>query len=237
MVRKGNGGVMSIKTPGLDLAAIRKDFPGLDQRVHGVPLVYLDSAATTQKPSVVIDAIDRFYRLDCSNVHRGVHELSQRATSMYEDARMAVKRFINARTEREIVFVRGTTEAINLVANSYGRSHLKAGDEILISALEHHSNIVPWQLLSAQTGARLVVAPINDSGELMLEEFERRLTTKTGLIAIAHVSNALGTILPVREIIRMAHANDVPVLVDGAQAVSHFGVDVRELGCDFYAFS
>src|SRR5262249_50624101 len=154
-----------------------------------------------------------------------------------ESARGSVRRFINAANEREIIFVRGTTEAINLVASSYGRSHLNAGDEILISALEHHSNIVPWQLLCEQIGARLVVAPINDAGELMLEEFERRLTPKTGLIAIAHVSNALGTILPVREIIRMAHANNVPVLIDGAQAVSHFGIDVRELGCDFYAFS
>src|SRR5262245_1164885 len=221
----------------LEITAVRKDFPALGQQVHGKPLVYLDNDATTQKPRVVIDAVDRFYRIDCSNVHRGVHELSERATKAYEDARTSVKRFIKAADEREIIFVRGTTEAINLVANSYGRSHLKPGAEILISALEHHSNIVPWQLLCEQIGARLVVAPINDAGELMLEEFERRLTPKTGLIAIAHVSNALGTILPVREIIRMAHANDVPVLVDGAQAVSHFGVDVRELGCDFYAFS
>jgi cysteine desulfurase/selenocysteine lyase len=221
----------------LEITAVRKDFPGLDQRVHDKPLVYLDNAATTQKPSAVIDAVDRFYRCDCSNVHRGVHELSERATKAYEDARKSVKRFINAGSEREIIFVRGTTEAINLVANSYGRSCLTAGTEILISALEHHSNIVPWQLLCGQTGARLVVAPINDAGELMLDEFERRLTPKTGLVAVAHVSNALGTILPVREIIRMAHAINVPVLIDGAQAVSHFGVDVRELGCDFYAFS
>jgi cysteine desulfurase/selenocysteine lyase len=221
----------------LEITAVRKDFPGLDQRVHDKPLVYLDNAATTQKPRAVIDAVDRFYRCDCSNVHRGVHELSERATKAYEDARKSVKRFINAGSEREIIFVRGTTEAINLVANSYGRSCLTAGTEILISALEHHSNIVPWQLLCEQTGARLVVAPINDAGELMLDEFERRLTAKTGLVAVAHVSNALGTILPVREIIRMAHAMNVPVVIDGAQAVSHFGVDVRELGCDFYAFS
>jgi len=221
----------------LDVSAARKDFPALHQEVHGKPLVYLDNAATTQKPTAVIDAIDRFYRLDCSNVHRGVHELSERATKAYEEARTSVKRFINARTEREIVFVRGTTEAINLVANSYGRSHLKAGDEILISALEHHSNIVPWQLLSDQIGTRLVVAPINDDGELMLEEFERRLGPNTALVAVAHVSNALGTVMPVQEIIRMAHARNVPVLIDGAQAVSHLRVDVRELGCDFYAFS
>ena len=221
----------------LDVSAARKDFPALHQEVHGKPLVYLDNAATTQKPTAVIDAIDRFYRFDCSNVHRGVHELSERATKAYEEARTSVKRFINARTEREIVFVRGTTEAINLVASSYGRSHLKAGDEILISALEHHSNIVPWQLLSDQIGTRLVVAPINDDGELMLEEFERRLGPNTALVAVAHVSNALGTVMPVQEIIRMAHARNVPVLIDGAQAVSHLRVDVRELGCDFYAFS
>ena len=221
----------------LDVSAARKDFPALHQEVHGKPLVYLDNAATTQKPTAVIDAIDRFYRLDCSNVHRGVHELSERATKAYEEARTSVKRFINARTEREIVFVRGTTEAINLVASSYGRSHLKAGDEILISALEHHSNIVPWQLLSDQIGTRLVVAPINDDGELMLEEFERRLGPNTALVAVAQVSNALGTVMPVQEIIRMAHARNVPVLIDGAQAVSHLRVDVRELGCDFYAFS
>jgi len=221
----------------LDVSAARKDFPALHQEVHGKPLVYLDNAATTQKPTAVIDAIDRFYRLDCSNVHRGVHELSERATKAFEEARTSVKRFINARTEREIVFVRGTTEAINLVASSYGRSHLKAGDEILISALEHHSNIVPWQLLSDQIGTRLVVAPINDDGELMLEEFERRLGPNTALVAVAQVSNALGTVMPVQEIIRMAHARNVPVLIDGAQAVSHLRVDVRELGCDFYAFS
>ena len=230
--------VLSVENPTrLDVQAIRKDFPGLAQQINGFPLVYLDNAATSQKPWTVIEAVDRFYRSDCSNVHRGVHELSQRATKAYEEARGSVKRFINARNEREIIFVRGTTEAINLVANSYGRSHLKAGDEILISALEHHSNIVPWQLLSELTGARLVVAPINDAGELMLEEFERRLGPKTALVAIAHVSNALGTVMPAAEIVRMAHDRKVPVLIDGAQAVSHFRVDVRELGCDFYTFS
>src|SRR5215831_14867368 len=221
----------------LEITAVRKDFPALAQRVHGKPLVYLDNAATTQKPRAVIDTVDRFYRLDCSNVHRGVHELSERATKAYENARTSVKRFIKAADEREIIFVRGTTEAINLVASSYGRSHLNAGDEILISALEHHSNIVPWQLLCEQIGTRLVVAPINDAGELIQQEFERRLTPKTKLIAVAHVSNALGTVMPVREIVRMAHANNVKVIIDGAQAVSHFAVDVRELGCDFYAFS
>jgi cysteine desulfurase/selenocysteine lyase len=185
----------------------------------------------------VIEAVERFYRMDCSNVHRGVHELSMRATRAYENARLSVKRFINAASEREIVFVRGATEAINLVANSYGRAHLRAGDEILISALEHHSNIVPWQLLCEQIGTRLVVAPINDAGELMLEEFERRLGPRTRLIAVAHVSNALGTVMPVQEIIRRAQAYNVPILIDGAQAVPHFSVDVQQLGCDFYVFS
>src|SRR5262245_16404405 len=225
---------MSVAQP---LVAFRNDFPALDQRVHGRPLVYLDNAATTQKPSVVIEAIERFYRVDCSNVHRGVHELSQRATEAYEGARKTVQRFINAATEREVVFVRGATEAINLVANSYGRSHLSAGEEVLISALEHHSNIVPWQLLCEQIGARLVVAPINDDGELMLEEFERRLTTKTALIAMAHVSNALGTVLPIEKVIREAHARNIPVLIDGARAVAHLAIDVKQLGCDFYVFS
>jgi cysteine desulfurase/selenocysteine lyase len=220
-----------------DRTDFRKDFPGLQQDVHGKPLVYLDNAATTQKPYAVIRALDRFYRLDCSNVHRAVHELSDRATQAYEAARTSVKRFINARSDHEIIFVRGTTEAINLVANSYGRSHIKPGDEILISALEHHSNIVPWQLLCEQTGGRLVVAPINDAGELILQRFEDLLGPKTAIVAIAHVSNALGTVLPVREIIRMAHGRNVPVLIDGAQAVSHFAVDVGELDCDFYAFS
>ena len=219
------------------ISTARRDFPGLHQQVHGRPLVYLDNAATTQKPNAVLDALDRFYRFDCSNVHRGVHELSERATQFYEAARTSVKRFINAKSEREIVFVRGTTEAINLVASSYGRSRLKPGDEILITALEHHSNIVPWQLLGEQTGAHMVVAPIDDHGELTLAEFSKCLRPRTALVSIAHVSNALGTVLPVREMIRMAHENRIPVLIDGAQAVSHFGVDVQDLDCDFYAFS
>jgi cysteine desulfurase/selenocysteine lyase len=226
-----------VKSTELDLLAVRKDFPGLHQKVHGKPLVYLDNAATTQKPKVVIEALNRFYKVDCSNVHRAVHELSDRATKAYEGARTIAKQFINARSEREIIFVRGATEAINLVAHSYARPRLKAGDEILISALEHHSNIVPWQLLSEQTGACLVVAPINDAGELIIEEFERRLGPKTALVAVAHVSNALGTVMPVGDIVRMAHAQGVPVLIDGAQAVPHLRVDVRELDCDFYAFS
>jgi len=226
-----------VKSTEFDLLAVRKDFPGLHQKVHGKPLVYLDNAATTQKPKVVIEALNRFYSVDCSNVHRAVHELSDRATRSYENARMIAKHFINAPSEREIVFVRGATEAINLVANSYARPRMKAGDEILISALEHHSNIVPWQLLSEQIGTCLVVAPIDDAGELIVEEFERRLGPKTALVAVAHVSNALGTVMPVREIVSMAHARGVPVLIDGAQAVPHLRVDVRELDCDFYVFS
>jgi cysteine desulfurase/selenocysteine lyase len=226
-----------VKTTEFDLLAIRRDFPALHQRVHGKPLIYLDNAATTQKPKAMIDAMVQFYRLDCSNVHRGVHALSDRATKAYEGARTAVKQFINARSEREIVFVRGATEAINLVMNSFARPRVKSGNEILISALEHHSNIVPWQLLAEYTGSRLVIAPINDAGELIIEEFERRLSPQTALVAVAHVSNALGTVLPVREIVQMAHARNIPVLVDGAQAVAHLGVDVQELDCDFYAFS
>jgi cysteine desulfurase/selenocysteine lyase len=224
MVSRCAGGIMSalrvVKSTEFDLLAVRKDFPRLHQKVHGKPLVYLDNAATTQKPKVVIEALNRFYRVDCSNVHRAVHELSDRATKAYEGARTIVKQFINARSEREIVFVRGATEAINLVANSYARSQMKAGDEILISALEHHSNIVPWQLLSEQIGARLVVAPINDAGELIVEEFERRLGPKSALVAVAHVSNALGTVMPVHEIVRIAHGRGVPVLIDGAHGDS-----------------
>ena len=226
-----------VKSSEFDLLEVRRDFPALHQKVHGKPLVYLDNAATTQKPKSVIEAMDRFYKCDSSNVHRAVHALSDRATKAFEAARTTVKQFINAGSEREIIFVRGTTEAINLVMNSFARPRVKAGDEILISALEHHSNIVPWQLLAEQTGARLVVAPIDDRGELILEEFERRLGPTTALVAVAHISNALGTIMPVHEIIRMAHARGVPVLLDGAQAIAHVRVDVRELDCDFYAFS
>jgi cysteine desulfurase/selenocysteine lyase len=227
----------AVKPTEFDLFAIRRDFPALHQKVRGKTLVYLDNAATAQKPKTVIDALDQFYKFDNSNVHRAVHALSERATKAYEAARTTVKQFVNARSEREIVFVRGATEAINLVMNSYGRPRMIPGGEILISALEHHSNIVPWQLLSEQTGARLVVAPINDAGEVILEEFERRLNPNTVLAAVAHVSNALGTVVPVRELIRMAHARDVPVLVDGAQAIPHIRVDVQELDCDFYVFS
>jgi cysteine desulfurase/selenocysteine lyase len=205
--------------------------------VHGKPLVYLDNAATTQKPRQVIDTVTRFYERDCANVHRGVHLLSQRATVAYESARTTIKNHLGASDSREIVFTRGTTEAINLVANSFVRPRVEPGDEILITAMEHHSNIVPWQLLSDATGAVLKVVPINDSGELELDRYEAMLSDRTKIVAVVHVSNALGTVNPVREMIRLAHDNHVPVLVDGAQAVPHGWVDVSELDCDFYAFS
>ena len=224
-------------SPAFDVKRIREDFPILKQKVHGKPLVYLDNAATSQKPAKVIDAILHFYLHDCSNVHRGVHLLSERATEAYEGARIKIQRFLNAPDSREIVYVRGTTEGINLVAQSYGRQNVKAGDEVLITAMEHHSNIVPWQILCEEKNAVLRVAPINDRGELILEEFEKLLNARTRMVAVAHVSNALGTINPVRQIIQRAHAMNVPVLVDGAQATPHMKVDVQELGCDFYALS
>ena len=221
----------------IDVARLRQDFPILRQQVHGKPLVYFDNAATTQKPLAVIDTISRYYLTINSNIHRGVHTLSERATQAYEEARAKVKHFINAADTREIVFVRGTTEAINLVAQTFGRSHLKAGDEILITAMEHHSNIVPWQLVCGQTGAVLKVAPINDAGELDLAEYANLLNSRTRLVAVTHVSNALGSVNPIRRMIEMAHQLDIPVLVDGAQAAPHTRVDVQSLGCDFYAFS
>ena len=221
----------------LDVNAVRGDFPLLRQRVHGRPLVYLDNAATSQKPQAVLEAMKRFYTEECSNVHRGVHELSERATRAYEAAREKVRAFINAREAREIIFVRGTTEAINLVAQSYGRTQVKAGDEILITAMEHHSNIVPWQILCQEKGACLRVAPINDAGELLLDEFEKLLTSRTRLVAVTHVSNALGTINPVQQIVEKAHQRNVPVLLDGAQAAPHLRIDVQTLDCDFYTFS
>jgi cysteine desulfurase/selenocysteine lyase len=224
-------------SPAFDVGKVREDFPILHRQVNGKPLVYLDNAATAQKPQVVIDTLDRFYREENSNVHRGVHFLSQRATDEYEMARVKVQRFLNAAEPREIIFVRGTTEGINLVASSFGRSKVRAGDEILISAMEHHSNIVPWQMLCEEKGAVLRVIPINDSGELRLEEFEKLLSPKTRLVALVHLSNALGTLNPVRPIIEMAHRRGIPVLLDGAQAAPHLKVDVRELDCDFYAFS
>jgi len=215
----------------------RTDFPILRERVNGKPLVYLDNAATTQKPQAVIDALSSYYAHDNANVHRGVHTLSQRATDIYETARVKIQRFINAASAEEIVFVRGATEAINLVAQSYARPRLKPGDEILVSAMEHHSNIVPWQLLGEQTGAVLKVVPINDAGELELDAFRRLLGPRTRLVAITHLSNALGSIVPIEAVIALAHDRGVPVLIDGAQAISHLPVDVRALGCDFYAFS
>jgi cysteine desulfurase/selenocysteine lyase len=220
-----------------DVARVRADFPILARSIHGKPLVYLDSAASSQRPLAVLRAVEHYETTLHANVHRGVHSLSQWATDAYERSRETVRRFINARSSREIVFVRGTTEAINLVANSWGRGQLQAGDEVLITYLEHHSNIVPWQLICAATGAKLRAAPITAAGELDLDAFKELLTPRTRLVAVAHVSNALGTVLPVQEIVRIAHAHGVPVLVDGAQAVPHETVDVRALDCDFYAFS
>ena len=222
---------------GYDEQRVRRDFPILGQKVHGKPLVYLDNAATTQKPQQVLDAIVRYYSEDNANVHRGVHQLSERATEAYERERAIAQRFLNAARPEEIIFVRGTTEAINLVAQSYGRRNVGAGDEVIITAMEHHSNIVPWQMLCQEKGARLRVVPINDRGELILEEYERLLGPGTKLVALGQVSNALGTINPVRRIIELAHRQGVPVLVDGAQAAPRMKVDVRELDADFYAFS
>jgi cysteine desulfurase/selenocysteine lyase len=215
----------------------RDDFPALREKVHGQRLVYLDNGATTQKPRAVIDAEAEYYSHYNANVHRAVHALSERATEAYEAARRKVQRFLNAAESEEIVFVRGTTEAINLVAQSHARPRLGPGDEILISAMEHHSNIVPWQMVCAQTAGVLKVVPINDAGELELEAYERLVGPRTRLVAITHVSNALGSIVPVAHIIKVAHERNVPVLLDGAQAVSHLPVDVRALDCDFYAFS
>jgi cysteine desulfurase/selenocysteine lyase len=222
---------------GLDVEAIRKDFPILARKVHGQPLVYLDNGATSQKPQTVIDAVSRYYAEENSNIHRGVHYLSERATAAYEEAREKIKRFINAPKTQEIIFVRGTTEAINLVAQSYGRAFLKAGDEIIVSAMEHHSNIVPWQMLCEQVGARLRVIPINHDGELVMEEYRRLLTEKTKFVSVTHVSNALGTIVPVKEVVALARERGVPVMLDGAQAAPHLRLDVQAIGCDFYAFS
>ena len=219
------------------VAACRADFPALHQDVNGQPLVYLDSAASAQQPSAVIDAIARYERHDHANVHRGVHTLSHRATDAYEGARETLRAFINASSTSEVVFTSGTTESINLVAQSFCRPNLGPGDKVLISHLEHHANIVPWQLVCEQTGAELVVAPINERGEIDLDALYALMDDKVRLLAIAHVSNALGTIIPVRDIIAEAHSRDIPVLVDGAQGVPHMAVDVKDLDCDFYAFS
>jgi len=221
----------------LDVARIREDFPILRQRIRGKPLVYLDNAATSQKPQVVIDAVTRFYTAENANIHRGVHYLSERATVAYDEAREKVARFLNAHSSREIIFTRGTTEGINLVAQTYGRTHLKPGDDIVITAMEHHSNIVPWQLLCEQTGATLRAAPISNEGELDVGAFERLLGERTRLVAVVHLSNALGTINPIKRLVALAHARGIPVLVDGAQAAPHLQVDVQDLDCDFFAFS
>ena len=224
-------------TAAFDVERIREDFPVLKQKVHGEPLIYLDSAATAQKPFAVIDAIRHFHEVDCANIHRGVHELSQRSTAAYEEARSKAKIFLNSRTTNELIFVRGTTEGINLVTSSWGRKNVKEGDEIIISAMEHHSNIVPWQMLCMETGAKLRVIPMNGRGDLIMEEYEKLLNPRTRMVAVTHVSNALGTVNPVRQIIEMAHKAGALTLIDGAQAAPHIKVDVQELDADFYAFS
>ena len=229
-----NGGKIQVK---FEVEKFRKDFPVLKEKMHGKPLVYLDNAATTQKPQVVIDTVTRYYSRENANIHRGIYHLSEQATDAYEIARAKMRRFINAAFPQEIVFVRGATEGINLVAQSFGRAFIKSGDEILISAMEHHSNIVPWQILSGQIGAKLRVIPMNDDGELLLDEYRKLLNPRTKIVAVAHVSNALGSINPIKAIVNSAHACGIPVLVDGAQAVPHLPVNVQDLGADFYVFS
>lgn len=224
-------------TDNYDVEAIRRDFPILQSEVHGKPLVYLDNAASSQKPLAVIETIDRYYREENANIHRGLHALSERATIKYEKARKKLAAFLNAGDSREIIFVRGGTEAINLVAATFGRQHVGEGDEVLITHMEHHSNIVPWQMLCEEKGAHLRVVPMDETGTLKMDEFETLLTERTRILAVTHVSNALGTINPVKKIIQMAKAKGIPVLVDGAQAVPHHQVDVVDLDCDFYAFS
>jgi cysteine desulfurase/selenocysteine lyase len=228
---------MSAAASPIDVEAVRRDFPILARQVNGKPLCYLDNAASSQRPRSVIDAISRYYETSHANVHRGVHRLSQEATDQFEGARESLRRFVNARSTREIVFVRGTTEAVNLVAQSYARPRLQAGDEVVISWLEHHANIVPWQMVCEQTGARLRVIPITRSGEVDFDAFLGLLNERTRLLALAHVSNALGTVVPVERFIREARARGIPVLLDGAQAVPHMAVDVQALDCDFYCFS
>ena len=220
-----------------DIARIREDFPALQQSIRGKPLVYLDNAATTQKPQAVIDALVHYYTYDNSNVHRGVHTLATRATEAYEGARKKVASFINAAEPAEIVFVRGTTEGINLVARSFTRCCIDRGDEVLITAMEHHSNIVPWQILCGESGAKLRVIPMNERGEIRLDEYDKLLTPKTRIVAVVHISNSLGTVNPVKEMVERAHAKNIPVLIDGAQSAPHIAVDVREIGCDFFVFS
>lgn len=225
------------KGTGWDIEKVRRDFPILREQVYGKPLTYLDNAATTQKPQIVIDTLTQYYAKENANIHRGIFCLSEQATKRYKSARHKVQGFLHAASDQEIIFVRGTTEAINLVAHCYGKTFLKPGDEVLITHMEHHSNIVPWQILAEQNGIKLKVAPINDQGELMMEEFVKLLTDRVKFVSVVHVSNALGTVNSVKEIVRLAHAKGIPVLVDGAQAVAHTSVDVQDLGCDFYAFS
>ena len=220
-----------------DVRRIREDFPILRQRIRGKPLVYLDNAATTQKPQAVLDTLMRYYTEDNANINRGVHLLSERATQAHEEARVKVQQFVHAAESQEIIFTRNATEGINLVAQAYGRRHVRAGDEVVISEMEHHSNIVPWQLLCEETGARLRVIPINDAGELVLDEFERLLGPRTKFVAIVHLSNSLGTINPVRQIVETAHVHQIPVLIDGSQAAYHMKIDVQALDCDFYVFT
>lgn len=236
MTREGIG-VQPVPGPSYDVARVRAGFPILARNVRGHRLVYLDNAATTQKPQAVLDRVIRYYSQENSNVHRGVHYLSEVATIEFENARGTVQRFVNAADIKEIVFTRGTTESINLVAQTWGRTNIREGDEILITAIEHHSNIVPWQMLCEEKGATLRVAPVDDAGDLILEELEALLTPRVKLVALNHASNALGTINPVKRIVAAAHANGSIVLVDGAQGVPHTSVDVQDLGCDFYAFS
>ncbi len=224
-------------TTTLDINKVRADFPILKQSINGHPLVYLDNGATSQKPQSVIDAIVNYYTTTNSNVHRGVHTMSQQATDSYEGARSKVREFINAGDDKEIIFTRNTTEGINLVAHSYGRQHVGPGDDIIVSNMEHHSNIVPWQMLCEEKGANLLVVPIDDTGELVMDEYEKMLSPRTKLVSITHVSNALGTILPAKQIVEMAHAHGAPVLLDGAQAVPHLPVDMKDLDCEFYVFS
>jgi cysteine desulfurase/selenocysteine lyase len=221
----------------LDVAAIRKEFPILHREVNGKPLVYLDNGASSQKPQAMIDAVSHYYAHENTNIHRGVHTLSQEATEKYEAAREKVRGFINAKHGHEVIITKGTTDSINLVASSFGRAYLNAGDEVLISTMEHHSNIVPWQMICEERGATVRVVPINDAGELLMDEFDALLSKKTKLVAVTHISNSLGTINPVKQIIDKAHALNVPVLIDGAQAVPHQPVDMQALDCDFYAFS
>jgi len=222
---------------GFDVNKIREDFPILKRKINGKPLIYFDNAATSQKPQYVIDSIDNYYKNLNSNVHRGVHTLSEEATNEYESARESIRKYINAESSSEIIFVRGTTEAINLVASSFGSEFINEGDEIIISAIEHHSNIVPWQMLCERKNAKLKVIPVNDNGELLIDEYKNLFTGKTKIVSVVHISNALGTMNPVKEMIRIAHENGVPVMIDGAQSIQHFKIDVKELDADFFAFS